>query len=72
MDAVDKPVVMVRGHLRSNAAYVLARQPDIIMMPRRGAKLRFNIAAVLAIWNHPDLERQYAWDDGLRAYRRRP
>jgi hypothetical protein len=59
----------VPGHVRSNADYILAREPDYILMPKKGTTALLN--AHLDLWAHPDLERFYAWDAELKAYRRR-
>jgi hypothetical protein len=59
----------VPGHLRSNADYILAREPDYILMPKKGEPTLLN--AHLDLWAHPDFERLYAWDAELKAYRRR-
>ncbi len=59
----------VPGHVRSNADYILARQPDYILMPKKGAPALLN--AHLDLWAHPDFERLYAWDAELKGYRRR-
>jgi hypothetical protein len=59
----------VPGHVRSNADYILAREPDYILMPKKGAPALLN--AHLDLWAHPDFERFYAWDAELKAYRRR-
>lgn len=60
------------GHLRSDAAYVLARQPDWLMIRRRGSPGAGRLRAVAELWERPELERDYAWDASLGAYRRRP
>jgi hypothetical protein len=59
----------VPGHVRSNADYILAREPDYILMPKKGAPALLN--AHLDLWAHPDFERFYAWDAELKGYRRR-
>jgi len=59
----------VPGHVRSNADYILAREPDYILMPRKGEPVLLN--AHLDLWAHPDFERLYAWDAELKGYRRR-
>ena len=59
---------MIPGHQRSNVEYVLGRKPDYIITPRPFSGIY--IAAFAAIWNHPDVARDYTWDDELVAYRR--
>ncbi|UCE87545.1 MAG: hypothetical protein JSU66_07480, partial [Deltaproteobacteria bacterium] len=56
------------GHHRSNVDYIFERRPGYILIPRQFAK---GIAAHREIWEHPDLERHYAWDEEVGGYRRR-
>jgi hypothetical protein len=56
------------GHHRSNVAYIFERRPDYILVPQEFAK---GVAANRAIWEHPDLEAHYAWDEEIVGYRRR-
>jgi hypothetical protein len=64
--------VVIPGHDRSNAGYVLSREPDYIFAPRKGGKVGFEIlvGAVRELLQHPDLERYYTWDEHLGAYQR--
>jgi hypothetical protein len=62
------------GHRRSNASYVLERRHDYILIPRRpdppeGALV---VQAIRDLWEHPDFDRLYRWDDALPGYRLRP
>ena len=59
------------GHLRSNAAAVFAREPTYLLIRERGSKGAGNLRAVADLWEAPALERDYAWDEELRGYRRR-
>ncbi len=63
---------VVPGHTRSNADYVLGRRPDYIFIRQRAAALASGTPqAIRDLWQHPDLERLYVWDEGVSAYRRR-
>jgi hypothetical protein len=60
------------GHQRSNAAYVLARRPDYVLIPKRGSlDARDAAPAVVALWNSDALEALYEWDAPLQGYRLR-
>jgi arabinofuranosyltransferase len=62
-----------RGHLRSNASYVLSRRPDYILIERRppaGSESASLLPAVRDLHAHPDLERLYRWDEEIGGYRR--
>ena len=61
-------VFLIPGHQRSNVEYVLSRKPDYILTPPPWTGIY--IAAFGAIWNHPDVARDYTWDEDLVAYRR--
>ncbi len=63
-------VFLIPGHQRSNVEYVLSRKPEYIVTPRPWTGIY--IAAFAAIWNHPDVARDYTWDAELAAYRRNP
>lgn len=59
----------VPGHARSNAGYVLSRRPDYLIIPRKGS-MTF-LSAHIDLWQHPDLERLYVWDEEFLGYRLR-
>ena len=59
----------VPGHARSDADYVFAMQPDFLFVPKRGEGPVW-IFALQDIWQHPEFERRYVWDDALQGYRR--
>lgn len=60
------------GHQRSNADYVLGREPDYILIPKEIDSNRPTASpAVVAIWNHPDFLAEYEWDAQVNGYRRR-
>lgn len=61
---------VLAGHQRSNVTYVLARDPDVFVIPKPGDVPA--IPALTAIWQHPDFQARYAWDADLDAYRRKP
>jgi hypothetical protein len=59
----------VPGHSRSDADYVLAREPDYILIPRKDS-LDSWVYAIRDLWAHPGLEQHYVWDAELAGYRR--
>lgn len=59
------------GHARSDADYVMGREPDYIVIPRRSDAAFFATRAQTDLWAHPDLDAHYVWDRELAAYRRR-
>jgi arabinofuranosyltransferase len=67
---VQRPNLSPPGHTRSDADYVLAREPDYVLIPRRGARM-IVAPAIQDLWEHPDFERLYAWDEEIVGYRRR-
>jgi len=60
----------VPGHSRSDADYVLSREPDYILIPRKDS-LDSWVYAIRDLWAHPALEQHYTWDPELAGYRRR-
>ena len=67
---VAGPHLSPPGHVRSNASYVLAREPDYVLIPQRGARM-IVAPAVRDLWEHPDFERLYEWDEEIVGFRRR-
>lgn len=65
----DPTLVQMPGHQRSNAAYVLSRKPEYILIPRVNEGVP--VPAVKDLWDNPDLDKYYRWDDRLLLYRRR-
>jgi hypothetical protein len=59
------------GHMRSDAAYVLSRKPDYLLIRRRDARGAGRLRAVSELWARPELLRDYEWDEELGGYRRR-
>jgi hypothetical protein len=57
------------GHQRTNAAYVLSRQPDYILIPPPANSQ--HLPAVLQLWNDPHLRSSYRWDDTLPGFVKR-
>ena len=53
---------------RSNVEYIFERKPDYILVPQKFAT---GVAANRAIWEHPDLEAHYEWDEEIVGFRRR-
>lgn len=65
--------LLVPGHQRSDADYVLSRRPGFIFMLRRNTRNRnTQLPAVLDLWDDPRLERDYEYVDEIFAYRLRP
>jgi hypothetical protein len=60
------------GHQRTDAAYVFARKPDAILVPRKGGANTLRLPALLDIWNDPHLVADYEWKSELRLYLRKP
>jgi hypothetical protein len=59
------------GHQRSNPDYVFSRQPDYILIGRRGKqRLGSFVTAPDELRAHPDLDRFYEWDAEVLGYRR--
>jgi arabinofuranosyltransferase len=59
----------IPGHARSDADYVFAMKPDFLFVPRKGEGPVW-MFALQDIWQHPEFERRYVWDDALQGYRR--
>jgi len=59
------------GHQRWNTAAVFQRRPKYILIARKDTPGKGRLPAVFGIWSHPDLERDYVWDEGVHGYRRR-
>jgi hypothetical protein len=55
------------GHSRTDAAYVLSRRPDVIELPKKGTPF-LPLPVVIDMWNNPDLERLYHYDQGINSY----
>jgi hypothetical protein len=65
-----KQVFWVPGHTRTDADYVFSRRPDYIFVQRKGS-VKLLLPLHDDIWSHPALERDYEWDEAMRAYRRK-
>jgi arabinofuranosyltransferase len=68
---VDGDVLLLPGHQRTDSDYILARSPDVIIIPRKDAQLPINLPAVYDLWHNPQLEQRYEWDEKIEAYRLR-
>lgn len=62
-------LALIPGHQRSDADYVMSRKPDYILIPKR-RRTQLQLPALVELWEHPDLDRRYVWDETLRGYRR--
>jgi hypothetical protein len=60
------------GHQRTDAAYVFGREPDAILVPRKGPTNLPRLPALLDIWGDPRLDADYEWKSDLRLYLRKP
>ncbi len=60
----------IPGHQRANAAYIIQRAPDLILIPKKADTIS-TLPAINDLWSDPELERQYDWDEQLRGYRRK-
>lgn len=67
---VDATIILP-GHQRTDAEYVLSRKPDIIWIPRKELQNKNSLPAVVDLWDQPDLEDEYYWDARLTVYRRK-
>ena len=63
-----KGTIILPGHSRSNADYVLRRKPDFILMPRNPNNL---LPANRDLHMHPEFAAWYDYDPQIPAYRRR-
>jgi arabinofuranosyltransferase len=61
--------LVLPGHQKSDAGYVLSRRPDVIYIPKLG-EAAF-LPTVLSLHREPRLSQEYLWDDELAAYVRR-
>ena len=68
---VVEPHLSPPGHTRSDADYVLSREPDYLLIPRPGGKRMIVAPAVRDLWQHPEFERHYEWDEEIAGFRRR-
>lgn len=64
----SKPVWWLAGHARTDADYVFGRRPDYIFLPRRSST-PLRLPLYDDVWGHPALDRDYEWDDTMKAYR---
>ena len=55
------------GHSRTDSAYVLARRPDAIELPRRGSPF-LPLPVVRDMWGNADLERLYHYVPEITCY----
>jgi len=62
---------LLPGHSRTDAPYVLSQLPDAIIIDRKGAVGFIHWPAMMDLWAQPELERDYVFDEGAKAYLRR-
>lgn len=63
--------LILPGHQRTDAPYVLSQRPDFIWIPRKGDPTQ-TLPAIMDLWDQPGLEQDYYWDEHFSAYRRKP
>ena len=61
-------VLMLPGHQRTDSDYVLDRRPDVIVIPKKGTPLPFNLPAIFDLWQNQRLEQLYEWDNKKQFY----
>ena len=61
--------LMLPGHQRSDASYVLSRRPDVIYIPKVGEAAL--LPTVVSLHREPRLSQEYEWNDHLAAYVRK-
>lgn len=61
--------LILPGHSRTNAQYVLDSRPDIILIPKKTNVVIFPLPALLEMYGNSDLEKYYYWDDSIECYR---
>ena len=59
--------VLWPGHQRTDSDYVLARRPDVILIPQKGSQL-WDLPTFLDLWNNPNLDRYYRYDTDIHGY----
>ncbi len=67
----DQRLLLLPGHQRTNAAYVMQRQPDAIQISRFGTATR-TLPCIQDLWTNSDFQRHYIWNEKLSLYLRRP
>lgn len=67
----DETTFALPGHQRSNPDYVFSREPDYLLIGRRGKQHLGNVVtAPDDLRAHPELDRHYEWDAEVLGYRR--
>lgn len=67
----DVDGVVLAGHFRSNADYVLSRRPDVILIQRKGSVFYPILPVHNGLWSHPGLDADYRWDNEIGGYVRK-
>lgn len=66
--------LILPGHQRTDAPYILDQKPDIIWIPKipkEDSPRGLTLPAMEDLWNQEKLEREYYWDEQLNFYRRK-
>lgn len=64
--------LIIPGHQRTDARYILAQKPDIILIQKKGEMNWSTLPAIVDLWGQEELEKNYYWDERLALYRRKP
>lgn len=62
---------LLPGHQRANAQYIFSQKPDIIIIPKKGQQIAFELPAVKELLESSKLEELYYWDERVESYRRK-
>lgn len=63
--------LIVPGHQRTDANYILGQKPDVIWIQKKNEINPFTLPAIIDLWEQEDLEKYYYWDEKLAFYRRK-
>lgn len=66
----DQTLMLYSGHQRTNATYVLGKQPDAIEIPRPGS-VPLPLPCMKDLWTNETFKKNYIWDSTLNAYVKR-
>lgn len=64
--------LIIPGHQRTDAKYILAQNPDLILIQKKGEINAYTLPAIVDIWGQEELVNNYLWDEKLALYRRKP
>lgn len=64
--------LIIPGHQRTDAKYILAQNPDLILIQKKGEINAYTLPAIVDLWGQEELVNNYYWDEKLALYRRKP